>query len=317
MFKRPIHFMRFGQIFLWGILFLLSACGGSRKAPAVTYTPDNIVPTDKSLLWRISGKGLKNPSYLYGTIHIIPKEDLQISEGTWNALRRCQKIAFEIDMKEMTNLRTQFSLLTKAFMKNGTTLKDLLPPEDYTYVQERMAEKGMAAGMFERLKPMFLTMILSNEEAPSLNGKSESKMTSVEMELWRVAKKQKLKSEGLETTAYQMSVFDSIPYKAQAEMLVEGLRNEQGGDEQLAQMIKMYQDQDIESMQKMISGDTDGMGEYEDVLLGKRNRNWIPIMGRLMNEQPTFFAVGAGHLGGKGGVIALLRAEGYVVEAVK
>ena len=59
------------------------------------------------------------------------------------------------------------------------------------------------------------------------------------------------------------------------------------------------------------------MGEYEDVLLGKRNRNWIPIMARLMNEQPTFFAVGAGHLGGKGGVIALLRAEGYVVEAVK
>jgi hypothetical protein len=37
----------------------------------------------------------------------------------------------------------------------------------------------------------------------------------------------------------------------------------------------------------------------------------------MMLEQPTFFAVGAGHLGGQGGVVALLRKEGYRVEALQ
>lgn len=300
---------------LIGLWLFLSGCHSSQKA--ISYTPDNIVPTDKSLLWRIGGKGLKQPSYLYGTIHMIPKSDLNITESTWNALNRCKKITFEIDMKEMTSLRTQLSLLTKAFMKNGKTLKDLLPPEDYTFVHEKMEDKGFSASMFERIKPMFLSMLLSNDEGGAV-GKPDSKMTSVEMELWKVAKKQKTKSDGLESTAYQLSIFDTIPYESQAKMLVEALRTSNADtNAELDKMIEMYKNQDIEAMQQMISAESDGVGEFEDVLLGNRNRNWIPLMGNMMTEQATFFAVGAGHLGGKGGVIALLRAEGYVVEAVK
>ena len=67
-------------------------------------------------------------------------------------------------------------------------------------------------------------------------------------------------------------------------------------------------------MEKMIGDSEYGMGNYDDILLKNRNRNWIPIMGRMMREAPTLFAVGAGHLGGESGVVALLRKEGYKVE---
>ncbi len=306
----------FRYLLLLGLLWGLVGCHGNKKAAEVTYTPDNIIPTDKSLLWRIGGKSLKQPSYLYGTIHVIPKADLDISAGTWNALQRCKRIAFEIDMKEMTSMRTQFSLLTKAFMKNGTRLKDLLTPQDYALVQDKMDEKGLSAPMFERIKPMFLSMLIGNEDDGPL-GSDKSKSTSVEMELWRVAKKQKLKSAGLETVASQMGVFDSIPYKDQADMLVQSIQQGGEGNDQLDQMMQMYKQQDIEAMQRMIAQESAGVGAFEDLLLGRRNRNWIPIMANMMTQEPVFFAVGAGHLGGKGGVVALLRAEGYTVEAVK
>jgi uncharacterized protein YbaP (TraB family) len=58
------------------------------------------------------------------------------------------------------------------------------------------------------------------------------------------------------------------------------------------------------------------MDQYADLLLYRRNENWIPVMSRMMREKPTFFAVGAGHLGGDRGVVALLRKAGYKVEAV-
>ena len=66
----------------------------------------------------------------------------------------------------------------------------------------------------------------------------------------------------------------------------------------------------------MIEGDTEGVAEFEDLLLVGRNKNWIPIMEKMMISKTTFFAVGAGHLGGKNGVIALLRKQGYKVTAV-
>jgi len=68
-------------------------------------------------------------------------------------------------------------------------------------------------------------------------------------------------------------------------------------------------------MQKIIA-ETESMGAFEDLLLGQRNQNWIPKMRDYMQLQPTFFAVGAGHLGGNEGVIALLRKNGFQVDAV-
>ena len=97
-------------------------------------------------------------------------------------------------------------------------------------------------------------------------------------------------------------------------MLVESLNAESEGSDQFKEMVDMYLNEDIEGMQAMFENEDDGMAEYEDVLLVNRNRNWIPIMEGMMKEKPTFFAVGAGHLGGKNGVIKLLRKEGYTLK---
>ena len=289
---------------------------GCKSSEKITYTPEQLVPTDKALLWKISGNGLKKPSYLYGTIHLIPKDQLQFTDALQNALDGSKRVAFEIDMRTMTNFRTQMSLMSKAFMAGGKTLKDLLPAEDYVFVKEKMSEKGIPAGMFERMKPMFLSTMFAGESdgGATLNGQ----MTSVEMELFRLAKKRKLESAGLETADYQMAVFDSIPYDAQAKMLVESLRSAEtdttGGDGELEKMLELYRNQDITAMQSMIADPQSGMAGYEDLLLNRRNRNWIPVMSRYMRDKPTLFAVGAGHLGGQAGVVALLRKEGYRVE---
>lgn len=289
---------------------------GCKSSEKITYTPEQLVPTDKALLWKISGNGLKKPSYLYGTIHLIPKDQLQFTDALQNALDGSKRVAFEIDMRTMTNFRTQMSLMSKAFMAGGKTLKDLLPAEDYVFVKEKMSEKGIPAGMFERMKPMFLSTMFAGESdgGATLNGQ----MTSVEMELFRLAKKRKLESAGLETADYQMAVFDSIPYDAQAKMLVESLRSAEtdttGGDGELEKMLELYRNQDITAMQSMIADPQSGMAGYEDLLLNRRNRNWISVMARYMRDKPTLFAVGAGHLGGAVGVVALLRKEGYRVE---
>jgi uncharacterized protein YbaP (TraB family) len=306
------------------LLGLSAADANGQSAQPVTTAAEpasTLAPTEKSLLWRISGNGLKQPSHLYGTIHLIPQDQFELSEATRVAFDGAQRVAFEIDMKEMTNIGTQLSLMTKALMAGGKTLRDLLPPDDYAFVHAKLGEKGLPTSMLERLKPMFLSMMFAQEGEGMTGGGDAGQaaaMTSVEMELYDMAKKREIKTAGLETAAYQMSVFDSIPYEAQAKMLVESLRSDpqaEGGGE-YQEMIRLYRAQDIQAMQAMISNEKYGMGEYEDLLLDKRNANWIPVMGKLMQEGQIFFAVGAGHLGGEKGVVALLRKAGYKVEAV-
>lgn len=258
-------------ILLLGIAWL-SGCQTSRP---VVYANDRIAPVEKSLVWKISGNGLKNPSYLYGTIHLIPKDEYEMPESIREALDHCKRVTFEIDMKELTNLRTQFSLMTKAFMPGNRTLKDLLTPEDYAYVKQKMADRGLPAGMMERMKPMFLSTMMSSEE----DAENTGAMTSVEMELYKSARRRKLETAGLETTAYQMAIFDSIPYRDQAKMLVDGLRSMEmdtssGGQSELEVMLQMYRDEDISSMQQMIS-EEEGMGQYENLLLANEIRTGL------------------------------------------
>ncbi len=301
------------KLWLWFLLGI--ALFGCRSTQKASYSPEQLVPTDKALLWKITGNGLKKPSYLLGTIHLIPKDQLKFSEGTYDALASADRVTFEIDMKEMTNIMAQFSLMTKAFMAGGKTLRNLLPPEDYTFVKEKLDAQGMPSAMLERMKPLFLSTLFGSDEKSALG--EEAKMTSVEMELYRQVKRRKLESAGLETAAYQMGIFDSIPYETQAKMLVETLRSAEGSGGDFDQMIEMYRQKDIQAMEAMMHDSESGMKEFQDILLHKRNRNWIPVMGRMMREKPTLFAVGAGHLGGTLGVIALLRKEGYRVEAAE
>jgi len=269
---------------------------------------------ENSLLWQIEGKDLSTPSYLYGTIHMIGKEDFYLSDAAKEMIAEAKLVTFEINMEDMNNIWSQLGLLMNVFMKDGKTLKDLLSDEDYKIVAEHFKKIGMPLFALEKIKPMFLSVFASGDM--DMNSMASGEMVSYEMEILKIAQEGDKEIGGLETAEYQMSMFDSIPYQAQAEMLVESIKSSDSGSDQFDEMVKLYKNQDLQGMSKMLSSDEEGIGEYEDILLAGRNRNWIPIMGNMMEDQTTFFAVGAGHLGGEIGVVALLRKEGYTVTAI-
>ena len=291
------------------------------ETPATTEAPQTLeqkslapTPAENALLWRISGNELATPSYLYGTIHLIGKDDFFLTDSTLSAIANAKMVTFEINMEDMNNLAAQMGLLMKAFMEDGKTLKDLLNDEDYQLVKDHFDKIGLPLFMLERIKPMFLTVMAGGDMTPEAMQSGE--MLSYELEIMELAEAGKKKMGGLETMEFQMSVFDSIPYEAQADMLVEAIRSSDAGDDEFKRMIELYKNQDIVGMVDMM-GEEEGIGEYEDVLLNTRNKNWIPVMGEMMVAQPTFFAVGAGHLAGEMGVVALLREAGYLVEPIR
>jgi len=270
-------------------------------------------PLEKSLLWEISGKGLAKPSYLYGTIHMICKDDAVLGDSLVAAIERCDRVYFEVDMD---NLMEMLSALKAFEMRNDTTLADLLSKEDYEKVKNFMESKGglLPFSKLETYKPLLASSLLME------TGVGCEDAVAMEQLIMGVAKENKKRIEGLETMAYQASIFDSIPYKLQAEQLLKYVTDggaQSGADMQFKQMVEAYMAQDIEKLGEFVTADDGGIGNYEDVLIFNRNRNWVEKLKTIMPGKSLTIAVGAGHLAGEKGLIKLLRKEGYTVKPVK
>lgn len=266
-----------------------------------------------TLLWKISGNGLKSPSYLFGTIHMLCSEDALLSDNMKKAIKEVDEVYFEVDMD---NLFEMMGAISKMKMLGDTTLKDLLNENDYKKIKAYFEDKGsmLPFSMLETYKPMLAASTLEQNSMPCDN------TTAMEQVIMKEAKEASKKIKGLETMAYQAGVLDSIPYKLQAEQLLSYIDKANKGEEddtELKEMFKAYKSQDLKKLEKMLIETDAGMSGFTDILLYHRNQNWVEKLKSLLPVKSLMIAVGAGHLPGEKGVINLLRKEGYKVTPVE
>jgi uncharacterized protein YbaP (TraB family) len=123
---------------------------------------------------------------------------------------------------------------------------------------------------------------------------------------------------GLETLEQQLAIFDKVPVEDQVKALVAMVRKPEEAKAEVNRLLAAYKAQDLPELMKFSkeSEFSPESSEFLEDLLAKRNLNWIPTIETVAGRKPTFFAFGAAHLGGKDGVVELLRAKGYAVKAI-
>lgn len=262
---------------------------------------------EKSLLWKISGNGIREASYLYGTIHITC--DATLPQKAIKALEATDQLYLELDMDDPA---LQQSMMQGMMMKDGKTMSSLVSAEDFKVVDEFLTKQlGYSAQMLNTFKPFMVSAMLYPKMI-------DCEMQSVEGNLMTVTKEQKEEIFGLESIEEQMNVFDAIPYDVQMKELVKTAKNNLEKDKkELELFLDIYKSEDINAMYAATQeSENEITSKFEEILLSNRNKNWIPIIEKVAKEKATFFGVGAGHLGGEMGVIQLLRKKGYKVEPV-
>lgn len=282
-------------------LFMLGFFIGQQIAKAQNASP--------SLLWEISGKDLKQPSYLFGTFHLLCPQDLILTDAIKRSIKATQQLVLELDM-DAPNLMTEMQ--KSMVMSNGKTLKEYLNEKDYALVQQFFKDSlGLPLEQLATFKPFMLSSMLY----PKYLG---CQTASLEMNLVQLAKAQNAEVLGLETVEDQMKAIDFLPYPIQAKLLLKSITEYEKYRKEIRDMLHLYKNQDVEKMYAIsIDYFSKEMQGIEKVMLENRNRNWIPKIEKMSKEKPTFFAVGAGHLGGETGVISLLRKQGYIVKPIE
>lgn len=267
---------------------------------------------ERTLLWRISGNGLAAPSYVFGTIHMICADGIRLSDSLQAAIDKADAVYLELDMDNMVEM---LGAMRKMKMRGDTTLADLLTPADYQAVKQFFKEKNtpLPFSMLETFKPMLAASTLMEASVDC------DKTLAIEQLVMKEAKRSGKSIKGLETMAYQLSIFDSIPYRLQAEQLATFVKtkgNKEDSRKEMAELERAYKNQDLQKMEALTLAEDMGIARFTNLLLYNRNRNWAAKMKEIMPGKSFVFAVGAGHLPGTQGVLSLLRKMGYTVEPV-
>lgn len=264
---------------------------------------------DNSLLWEISGNGLAKPSYLFGTFHLMCKDDIHLSGQLKTAVAQVDKVYMEMDMDDPATMMGGLLFMS---MKEGKTLEQLYTREEYKKVKDFFTDSlHTPIAFLQTMKPMLLEALLYPKFMPCKN------ISGVEEELIKIVKLEKKEIKGLETIEFQAAVFDSIPYAEQAKELLTAIDSIASYKNMFNTMLNVYKNQKIGEMENLINATEFGMKNHQDILLDDRNKNWVKQLNIIIKTNRVFVAVGAGHLVGKQGLIALLRNEGYTVKPLQ
>ncbi len=270
----------------------------------------SIAQRDKTntLLWEISGNGLQQPSYLFGTIHMICKEDFLISEIVKQKFNSSKQVYLELDMDDP---QLQVTMMQQMQLPDKETLKNKLGESDFKKLDSFLQkEMNMNLVMFDKFKPMMVMSILAQRLLPCAS------MESYEMNFVKMATEHKKELLGLEKVDDQLGVFDAIPDSLEIRSIMNMVNDFESHKKEFSRMSSIYKTQDLDALYQLMAESPEMMGSQE-LLLDRRNRNWIPVMESVMKNSTTFFAVGAGHLAGSHGVLELLRKQGYKVKGIK
>lgn len=260
----------------------------------------------KSLLWEISGKDLANPSYFFGTMHLMCAEDAELSDTIRGLIKTVDQVYFEVDLDNASELLSGIIELQE---NKGLSLSNVLPKEEYNKLKSffEKYQPSIPFSILEKQPPLMISSSIYELLLPCDN------KNGIEMKIIDETYKEKKLTKGLETVAFQASIFDSIPYAEQAKDLVKTIDSLESNRVAMQRMLTAYKDQDVEKLYALGVNDEGIAGSYIDLLLFKRNRNWVEQFPMIARNGSTLFAVGAAHLGGENGVLDLLKKQGYTI----
>jgi uncharacterized protein YbaP (TraB family) len=272
-----------------------------------------LLPTHAQLLWKVSGNGLKHPSYLFGTHHLIPISFLDSVPGLYIAFNSCEKVVGEL---VMSNIDATAKIQKAAIMPNHIKMNDLLSDEEYKLVDNEL--KAVLKIGLKEVSIMNPTLILSLYEMEifkKLVGITDDVQSDSYFQL--VATEKGKKVIGLETADQQISfLFGNGTLERQADILVETIQQKDSALREMYHLNKLYKTgktEELVSLGLQRGKITDMTNEEFAKLVDNRNAAWITKLPALMDESSSFIAVGAMHLGGDNGLIKLLKKAGYKV----
>ena len=280
------------------LLFL----SGATAAPAQSRT------APRGFIWSVERDG--KTSWLVGSLHVLTPDAHPLPAAMEKAFVRAKTLVEETDVSDLTSPELMGVVMTKGLFTNGESLQTVLPPATYTQFSQRMAAIGLPLEMVKMMRPWMAHITLSGLELQRAGFDPE---LGIDVHYRRKAAENGMALSMLETPGEQIDYLSSLPLAVQVEQLTKTLDGTDAELKEIHEITAAWRAGDAATIEKLV---VQGMKEapaFHKSLLVDRNRRWMPGLESCISAGSCFVVVGAAHMVGSDGLIAMLRQKGYKI----
>ena len=264
----------------------------------------------RNFIWKIGSP--TSAIYLVGSLHLLTKDYYPLSPALDAAFKDSDLLVEEIHLGEMEAPAAQLKLLTRGLLPANTSLDKVISPSTYALVTKRIGDLGLPIEPLKRFKPWMLAMTLVEMEWQKAGFDAS---LGLDRHFYDRATVEGKRVQGLETLDYQLSLFDDMAMEHQERMLAESLEDFDNERSNVLALTDAWKAGEAAKVERIVLDDVNDDPILYRRLLVDRNRNWLPTLdGLLARNGRAFVVVGAAHLVGPDGLLAMLAAKGYKVE---
>jgi len=267
----------------------------------------------KSSVWKVS-KG-NDFVYIAGTIHILPPAEYPLPKAFNQAYKATSSLVLETKLPDESDMALQVQMMQAMMYKNGQNLKSVLSKRTYKKLQEYVAALGADLALFELFKPGALVSMLAMLEAQ----KAQLSGEGVDMHFNKRAIADNKSVAYFETVEFQMNMLANMGRGHEDKFIKSNLKQMADFKPMFLKLIKAWRRGDTDKLTRLAIKPMQDDPKTLKTLLTDRNRNWIPHIERMFddngnNSEKELILVGIAHLIGNDNVLSLLKNKGYRVD---
>ncbi len=296
------------QVWLWSLFATLGLFCGSLALAADAHHVSPNAKTPK-ILWKVQSP--QNTIYLAGSIHVLQERHYPLHHVFDDAFNKSSRVIFEVDLDELSSPLAQMHMVKKGLYLNGETLVSVLSPESYAIAKGNLTTLGLKIENFHRMKPWMTATAVMALELQKLGFESAY---GVDRHFFEKAQATGKAIQELETVEFQLDLFAKLSASMQEKFLLQTLEELKNLGTQVSEMVKAWKKGNVQELETLLAG-MDEYPELNQAIVINRNHDWLPHVEEALQEtEPVFIVVGALHLLGKEGLVAILKEKGYEVQ---
>lgn len=265
-----------------------------------------------SPVWAIHGD--HNTVYLAGSVHLLKANDSRLPAAFDRAYGGSKALVMELDVSKVDQMQAAGWMLEHGMLKEGTSLRATIGEDRYRRVSAEAERLGVPMEAADMLQPWALGLQLLEMQYMQLGFDPQQ---GVEQQLQHRAQTDGKPISGLETMEEQLGVLQTMSYSDQARFLDMVVTEMHDVESETNSVVNAWRTGDAAKLSALLSDEYKSFPALYRVLVTDRNKRWVPQIEKLLHgSQDYFVIVGALHLVGDGGLLELMRRDGYKPESV-
>ena len=262
----------------------------------------------RGFIWNVERDG--KTSWLVGSLHVLTADAHPLPATMEQAFGRARTLMEETDVNDIASPEIMGVVATKGLFTNGESLESVLPRSTYALLAQRMAATGLPMEMVRMMRPWMASVTLTGLELRRAGFDPE---LGVDLHYRRKAAQNGMSLSMLETPGEQIDYLAGLPMELQVAQLRKTLEEGDTELKEVREIAAAWRAGDTAAIERLLlKGMKDSPAFYQSLVVD-RNRRWMPRIESCLATGSCFIVVGAAHMVGSDGLVAMLRQKGYKI----